>query len=447
MLLRGNRAGDLDNTDNPEDHLAVPSRGRVTAAGVVGTVVESYDFALFGLGAALLFGDLFFPAVSPGAGMLASLATFAVGFFVRPLGAFVLGNLGDRVGRAPMMVLTLVLMGLATICIGLLPTYESAGMLAPAMLVFLRLVQGFGAGAEYVGAILVVTESGGPRSRGLRASLPGTGFFAGVLLATLAFTAVSAMPAEQFAAWGWRVPFLASVVTVLVGLYFRLSVGETEAYRKFRAQDRPPRFPLVEVLRRRPRSVLIATLANGPMVALYYLVQVFVLSYLTQVLKLPSSVGLTANVVATLVAIVTVPLFGALSDRVGRRPVWFGGSALLAVFAFPLFGLVQTREPALVVGALAVVAAGIGAMVAAQSALFAELFETRYRFSGFALAREASAALIAGPAPFVAAALLQNSGGATWPIAVLVTGLGAVGFCAVLFAPETRQVSLTGPVP
>jgi MFS family permease len=418
----------------------------VEAAAMVGTVVESYDFALFGLGAALLFGDLFFPAASPGTGLLASLATFAVGFFVRPFGAFVLGNLGDRVGRAPMMVLTLVLMGLATVCIGLLPTYQSAGLLAPALLVFLRMVQGFGAGAEYVGAVLVVAESGGTRSRGLRASLPGTGFFIGVLLATLTFTAVSLMPAAQFAAWGWRVPFLLSVVTVLVGLYFRLSIGETEAYREFRAAERPPRFPLLEVLRRRPRSVLIATLANGPMVALYYLAQVFVLSYLTKVLHLPSALGLTANVVATVVAIATVPLFGALSDRVGRRPVWLGGSALLVVFAFPLFWLVRTGEPVLVVGALALVSAGIGAMVAAQSALFAELFETRYRFSGFALARESSAALIAGPAPFVAAALLQGYGGATWPIAVLVTVLGAVAFTAVLFAPETRHLSLTRPV-
>ncbi|MFC6085239.1 MFS transporter [Sphaerisporangium aureirubrum] len=442
MSLRGHRAGNVIEAPAPRDGARW---GRVEAAGVVGTVVESYDFALFGLGAALLFGDLFFPAASPGTGLLASLATFAVGFFVRPLGAFVLGNLGDRVGRAPMMVLTLVLMGLATVCIGLLPTYESAGLLAPALLVFLRLVQGFGAGAEYVGAILVVAESGGARSRGLRASLPGTGFFVGVLLATLAFTLVSLMPAAEFAAWGWRLPFLASVVTVLVGLYFRLSIGETQAYREFRAADRPPRFPIWEVLRRRPRSVLVATFANGPMVALYYLVQVFVLSYLTQVLKMPSALGLTANIVATVVAIVTVPLFGALSDRVGRRPVWFGGSALLVVFAFPLFGLVQTREPVLVVGALALVAAGVAAMVAAQSALFAELFETRYRFSGFALARESSAALIAGPAPFVAAALLQRSGGATWPIAVMVVVLGAVGFAAILFAPETRHVSLTRP--
>ncbi|MDH2429621.1 MFS transporter [Sphaerisporangium sp. TRM90804] len=418
---------------------------RVEAASVVGTVIESYDFALFGLGAALLFGELFFPPTGQATALLASLATFAVGFFVRPLGALVLGNLGDRVGRSPMMVFTLVLMGLATAGIGLLPTYDTVGVLAPALLVLLRLLQGFGAGAEYVGAILVVAESGGTRRRGLRASLPGTGFFLGVLLATLAFTAVSLLPAAQFASWGWRVPFLLSAVTVLVGLYFRLAVEETEAFTRFRAQDRPARFPILEVVRRRPRSVLIATAANGPMVALYYLVQVFVLSYLTGALGLPSAVGLVANIVASLVAIAAVPLCGALSDRVGRRPVWLGGSAFLMAFAFPLFWLVQTRDPVLVVTALALVAGALGAMVAAQAALFAELFETRYRFSGFALARESSAAVIAGPTPFAAAALLQGYGGATWPIALMVVALGAVAFTAVLFAPETRHVSLTDP--
>ncbi|MFF5212091.1 MFS transporter [Streptosporangium sp. NPDC000396] len=414
----------------------------MTVASVAGTIVESYDFALFGLGAALVFGGRFFPAGSPGVATLASLATFAVGFLARPIGGLVLSHFGDRAGRVPIMVFTLSLMGSATIGIGLLPSYESVGILAPVLLVILRLLQGIGAGAEYVGAILVATESGGHRGRGLRASLPAAGFFGGVLLATLAFSAVSLLPERQFVAWGWRVPFLLSLVTVLIGLYFRVRISETTAFSDTRTTRRANRFPVWEVIRRQPRDMFLVFAANGPFVGIFYLAQVFLLSYATKSLGVSAVTGLVANLVASAVAIVTVPLFGVLTDRVGRRPVWFGGSAFLIITAFPMFRLVESGGGAWVVMAVTLmVGVGVAAMVAAQSALFPELFETSGRFSGVTVAREASAALVGGPAPFVAAALTQRYGGASWPIALLITVLGVVAFVAVVFLRETRRIS------
>ncbi|MGW3352480.1 MFS transporter [Nonomuraea rubra] len=420
------------------------SSTRVTKAAVIGSVIEFYDFTLFGLAAALIFNDQFFPAGSPVAGTLGAFATFAVGFFARPVGGFVFSHFGDRVGRKQMLVITLMLMGLSTAGIGLLPTYDSVGMLAPALLVLLRIAQGFGAGAEYVGALVMVSEAGDARRRGLWASLPGAGIFTGILLATLVFTGVSALP--WFETWAWRVPFLLSLAGVGAGLFFRFRVEESQVFERARIRGLS-RFPVLEVFKKQPRHLLIAFLANVPNAAIAYIIQVFVLSYVTRTLGLPATTGLVANVVASLAAIVVTPLFGALTDRVGRRPVWFGGAAFMTVFAFPMFWLVETERPVLVILAVTLgQSLGIASMFAAQASLYAELFETRYRYSGIAIAREWTAALSGGPAPFVAAALLAGSGGRSWPIALLLMICGAVSFVVILFAPETRRKELDEPV-
>ncbi|SEH01081.1 Predicted arabinose efflux permease, MFS family [Nonomuraea solani] len=416
----------------------------VTKAAVIGTAVEFYDHALFGLAAAIVLNERFFPADQPLAGTLGSFAAFAVGFLSRPLGGVVFGHFGDRVGRKPMLVVTLLLMGLSTAGIGLLPTYDQVGVAAPILLALLRLAQGFGAGAEYAGALVLVAETSDPRRRGLWASLPGAGVQIGILTATLVFTAVSALP--SFETWGWRLPFLLSLAGVGVGLFLRFRVPESELFERERARGLS-RFPALEVVRRQPRSLLIAFVANAPFGAIAYIINVFLLSYMTKTLGLPATVGLVGNVCSSAVAIVVTPLFGMLADRLGRRPVFLGTAFVLGVFAFPMFWLVDTGRPELVILA---VTFGYGVCVAGMFAVLAslltELFDTRHRYSGIAIAREWTAALSSGPAPLVAAALVAAAGGASWPVALLLVVCAAITFTAVLFAPETHHRHLTEPV-
>ncbi|GAA2207665.1 MFS transporter [Nonomuraea monospora] len=417
------------------------TRRPLTKAAVIGTALEFYDHALFGLGAAIVFDKQFFPAGMPVAGALGAFAAFAVGFLARPIGGVVFAHFGDRVGRKPMLVMTLLLMGLSTVGIGLLPTYEQAGVAAPVLLTLLRLAQGFGAGAEYAGALVMVAESSDPRRRGLWASLPGAGVQLGILTATLVFTAVTALP--SFETWGWRVPFLLSIVGVGVGLFLRFQVRESELFERERARGLS-RFPALEVARRQPRILLIALAANAPFGAIAYLLNVFVLSYVTRTLGLPPAVGLSAKLLASAVAIAVTPLFGLLSDRVGRRPVFLGCALFLGAFAFPMFRMVDTGHPALVILAVTVgYGVCVSGMFAVLASLLTELFDTRYRYSGVAIAREWTAALTSGPAPLVATALVAGAGGASWPIALLLVVCAAATAVAALLAPETRRRDLT----
>ncbi|MFD0473911.1 MFS transporter [Nonomuraea thailandensis] len=354
------------------------------------------------------------------------------------------GHFGDRTGRKPMLVMTLLLMGLSTAGIGLLPTYDQVGLVAPVLLTVLRLAQGFGAGAEYAGALVLVAETSDPRRRGLWASLPGAGVQLGLLTATLVFTAVSALP--SFETWAWRLPFLLSLVGVGVGLFLRFQVQESELFERERARG-VSRFPALAVFRRQPRVLLIAFAANAPFGAIGYVLNVFVLSYVTRTLGLPAAVGLSAKLLASAVAIAVTPLFGLLSDRIGRRPVFLGAALFLCAFAFPMFWMVDTGHPGLVILAITV---GYGVCVAGMFAVLAslltELFDTRYRYSGVAIAREWTAALSSGPAPLVAAVLVAAAGGASWPLALLVAGCAAATAFAVLLAPETRRRDLTESV-
>ncbi|MFI6317635.1 MFS transporter [Nonomuraea sp. NPDC050556] len=411
----------------------------VTTAAVIGTAIEFYDHALFGLAAAIVLNKQFFPADTPLAGALGAFAAFAVGFLARPIGGVVFGHFGDRVGRKPTLIVTLLLMGLATAGIGLLPTYDQAGLAAPALLVLLRLAQGFGAGAEYAGALVLIAETSDPRRRGMWASLPGAGVQIGILTATLVFAGATTLP--SFENWGWRLPFLLSLVGVGVGLFLRSRVRESELFERERARGLS-RFPALEVARRQPRSLLIAFMANAPFGAIAYIINVFVLSYVTRTLGLPTTVGLIANVCSSAMAIAVTPLFGHLADRVGARPIFLGTAVVLAVFAFPMFWLVDTGRPELVILAVTL---GYGVCVAGMFAVLAslltELFDTRHRYSGVAIAREWTAALTSGPAPLVATALVAGAGGASWPIALLLVVCAAIAFTAVLFAPKTRHLT------
>jgi metabolite-proton symporter len=421
------------------------STARVVAASFVGTAVEWYDFFLYGTAAALVFNRLFFPTVDPAAGTTAAFGTYAVGFLARPVGGVLFGHYGDRLGRKSALVTTLMIVGLSTFGIGLLPTYDTAGVLAPVLLVALRLVQGLGVGGEWAGAVLLVAERGDPRRRGFAASWVQAGAPAGLLLATGAFGLATQLPEADFLAWGWRVPFLFGVVLTGVGLYLRLKVVESPLFEKVLAEAPPAAPPLVEVLRTQPRNVLLAMGARIAENGFYYFFTVFALSYGTQHLGLPRALLLDGVVLAAVAHLVATPLFGALSDRVGRRPVYLGGALFLAAFAFPFFELVGTGERAWVWLALTVGMVGHAAMYGPQAAFLAELFGTRVRYTGASLGYQLAAPLSGGAAPLVATALLTWSGGAPWPVALYLMGMAAVTVTAVTLAAETRRRDLGGP--
>ncbi len=421
------------------------SIARVVAASFVGTAIEWYDFFLYGTAAALVFNKLFFPDFDPVAGTMAAFGTYAVGFLARPFGGVLFGHFGDRVGRKSALVATLMIVGLSTFAIGLLPTYNAAGVLAPILLVVLRFVQGLGVGGEWAGAVLMVAERGNPRWRGFAASWVQAGAPVGLLLATGAFGLVSLLPEGEFLAWGWRVPFLLGVVLTGVGLFLRLKVLESPLFEKVLEEKKPAEgLPLLEVLRKHPKNVLLAMGARMAENAFYYFFTVFCLSYGTQQLGLPRALLLDGVLLAAVAHLIAVPCFGALSDRVGRKPVYLGGAVFLACFAFPFFWMMSTRQTEWVTSAIVIGMIGHAAMYGPQAAFLSELFGTKVRYTGASLGYQLAAPLSGGIAPLVATALLRESGGDPWPVAVYLVGMALITVVAVLFAAETRHRDLSG---
>jgi metabolite-proton symporter len=416
---------------------------RVLLASSVGSALEWYDFFIYGMASALVFGDLFFPKLDPSVGTLAAFATFGVGFFARPFGGLVFGHLGDRLGRKPVLVITLLLVGGGTFLIGLLPTYQSAGVIAPLLLVLLRLVQGFGAGAEYGGAVLLAVEHAPPGRRGFFGSWPPIGVTAGNLVASGVFAICSALPREEFLAWGWRVPFLLSMILIVFGLYIRARVSETPVFTAALDKKKALDAPVKHALRKHPKEFLVVLGARLAENGLGYLFPVFTLSYLTKQLGMPKSVVLNGMTLAYAISLFTIPVFSALSDRVGRRPVYMGAALFCAVLAFPYFWLINTQNIALVwIALILALAIGISGMFGPQAAYFAELFSTRSRYSGFAFARELGSLLAGGPAPFLSAALVLWTGGKPWPVAVYIIVLSLLTALALYFGPETYRTDL-----
>jgi MFS family permease len=417
------------------------------AASFIGTAIEWYDFFLYGTAAALVFGRLFFPAIDPASGTMAAFGTYAVGFFARPLGGVLFAHFGDRVGRKSALVTTLVLVGVSTFLIGLLPTYHTAGVLAPVLLIVLRFVQGLGVGGEWAGAVLMVVEHGPTKGRGFRASWVQAGAPAGLLLATGAFGLASLLPEEAFLSWGWRVPFVFGLVPTAVGLFIRLKVLESPLFAKAAAETPPPRLPVVELFRTQWRSVLLAIGARMAENASYYFFTVFSLTYATQYLQLPRNVALAGVLVGGVVHLGTMIAFGALSDRVGRRPVYLGGAIALALFAFPFFWLMQTLSELAVWLAITVGLVAHAAMYGPQGAFLSELFGTRVRYSGASLGSNLAAPLSGGLAPLIAAGLLNWSDGQPWPVAVYLILMALVTIVAVWLATETHRRELGSGVP
>jgi metabolite-proton symporter len=396
---------------------------RIALASFVGTAVEWYDYFIYGTAAAIVFGPLFFPKFSATAGTMAAFASFAVGFLARPLGAVVMGHYGDRVGRKSMLVVSLLIIGVATTAIGLLPTYESIGILAPILLVTLRFLQGIGVGGEWGGAVLLAVEHAPANRKAFYGSFPQMGVPGGLILANLVFLGVSASVGPQaFLSWGWRVPFLASAVLVIIGLAIRFRLTESPDFQRVMEAGQRERMPLVTVLTRNPKQVLLAAGAFIGNNTLGYVFMAYLLSYGTSVLGLSRSLILTCTLIAALVWLATIPWASALSDRHGRARILLIGSAGLTAMALGLFPLVNTRNPALIVAALVALAVVLGITYGPLAALLSELFPTNVRYSGASLGYQIGAILGGGIAPLVAAALYGR-----WRSSVPITlYLGAV---------------------
>ena len=409
----------------------------VALASLIGTTIEWYDFFLYGTAAALVFNRLYFPTFDPLAGTLAAFGTYSVGFVARPIGGVVIGHYGDRIGRKSMLILTLTVMGVATFGIGLLPTYAQIGPWAPVALVVLRLAQGFGVGGEWGGAVLMAVEHAPPGARGFYGSWPQIGVPAGLLLSTAVFAQFARLPEEQFLSWGWRVPFLLSILLVGVGLIIRVRLLETPAFARIKEARTEVRRPIVEVLRTHPKEVLLSMGLRLAENGAFYIYTVFVLVYGTQRAGIPRQTVLNGILIAAACALVAIPLCGALSDRVGRRPVYLFGACVTALFAYPLFWLIDTGSTPLVW--LALVVALVFAhspMYGPQAAFLSELFGTRVRYSGASLGSQLSSVLAGGLSPFIATALLPYGRGA---LASYIIAMALVTITAVLIASETRH--------
>lgn len=421
---------------------------RVAMASAVGSALEWYDFFIYGTAAALVFNQLFFPKLAPLIGTLAAFATFGVGFFARPFGGAFFGHLGDRYGRKPILIATLLLVGIGTMLIGLLPTYDAIGVWAPILLVLLRLIQGFGAGAEYGGAVVFAVEFAPKERRGFFGSWAPMGVSVGNLLAAGVFAVVSTLPKAEFLAWGWRIPFLLSIVVVAIGVYIRLRVIETPVFSEVVQSGHVEKAPVLRAIRNHPRSFLVVLGARMAENGLGYLFPVFALSYLTTQLHVEKSIALFGVILSTIVEIVVVAGASVLSDRIGRRPVYIGAALFCALFAFPFFWLLDTRSTPLIWLALILAnGVGVGGMFGPQAAYFAELFGPRTRFSGFAFARELGSILAGGPAPFVATALVAGMGGQPWGVAGYIIVLALITAAAVYAGPETFRSDIAADRP
>jgi len=427
------------------------SSALVATATLIGTSIEWYDFYIYGFAAALIFPTLFFPKSSPFVGQLAAYAVFGVGFLARPLGGIVFGHFGDRLGRKSMLVVTLTIMGAATTLVGLLPTYARIGIWAPVLLVALRLCQGIAVGGEWGGAVLMAAEHAHSRLKGLVASFPQMGVPVGLILASLIFAAVagrsfvSGNASAAFLNFGWRIPFLLSAILVVIGLIVRLSVAETPAFERLKRREELVSAPVHSVLSENLRAVLLAGGAFFVINGGFYLITTQLISYGAgphSVLKLDPRVFFTANVVGSCVAMVSTPLAGWISDRIGRRPIYLAAIAAIIVFAFPIYALVDTKDPRSIVLAVSLWELAGGAAYGPLAAMLSEMFPPHVRYSGVSIGYQGAAIFAGGLAPFVATLLLHWSGGASWVLAVYLTVMAAISLLSIYLIPETSGVDL-----
>jgi metabolite-proton symporter len=418
-------------------------RRRVIAASAIGTTVEWYDFLLYGTAAALVFGKVFFPKSDPLTGTMLAFATYGVGFLARPFGGVVFGHFGDRIGRKRLLMLSMLLMGTATFLIGVLPTFNQVGMAAPAMLIGLRLIQGFGLGGQWGGAILMSAEYGDASRRGLWTGITQAGGGLGNFLATAVLAVMAATLSQaDFLAWGWRIPFLLSVVLIAIGVWVRVSLAESPVFEEAleKAEDGAHAAPVLETLRTVPgRVVLGGALKFGENIS-FYLMTAFAITYLTEMLHLSRSVALNGVLAGALAATLSMPLWAWLSDKIGRRPVYAFGAGGLVIWAFAFYPLLDTRSPGIIMAAIVVGLLVHSAMNGPQGAVISELFPTRIRYSGASLCYQVTSIVGGSWAPIISLALYKEFH-STLPISLYLAGSCAVSFVATLLARETKGLT------
>ena len=428
-------------------NIAAPSQGvdshkvstRAAFSSFIGTTVEWYDYFLYGTAAALVFPRVFFNDLSPELATLASMTSFAVAFILRPLGGMVIGHYGDRMGRKQMLVFTLLVMGLCTAAIGFLPTQDAIGHWSPALLILLRVIQGFALGGEWGGAALMSVEHAPEGRRGLFGSTMQMGVPAGLLVSSGAFAVVSALPDDQFFAWGWRIPFILSLALLAVGMYIRLQVSEPPAFEKVRSEGNVSRAPLLEVWQNEKKKTLIMVFFQTVANVGYFLITVYALTYITNTLHLPRSVASTALLIAAAVDLVMQPFFGWLSDKWGRRVVYGIGTVFFGLYAFPMFWLLDTANPTLITVAISL---GLGIGHAATGSLhgviYAEQYPTRYRFSGSSIAYQLSGIISSAPTPLIAAWLVSRTGSSA-AVSWYVVVAAVISMICILLVKETYR--------
>ena len=420
--------------------------GRVAFASFIGTAIEFYDFYIYGTAAALAFATVFVPEGLAGSrvAQLLTYAGFAVAFVARPVGGAVFGHFGDRVGRKTMLIFSLLLMGLATFLIGCLPGYASIGVAAPILLAVLRFVQGFGLGGEWGGAVLLATEHATRGRRGLYSSFPQMGPAAGFLVANVLFIfLVSLLSDEQFVAWGWRVPFLFSIVLVGVGLYVRVSIAETPVFRRAMETQTRARVPALDMVRAYPKVLLLASGGISLAYVLFYTITTFSLSYGTEELGLRNSTLLYATLISVSIMGLAVPVFATLSDRLGRRNLCMAGALLALLWAFPMFWLVDTGEPVLITVAFSVGMLAFAVLYGPMGAYLPELFGTRLRYSGASVSYNLGGVLGGAFAPILASSLLIVAGG-SWAISLYIALMALISLLCVYALSETHLTDISG---
>ncbi|SEN12824.1 MFS transporter [Lihuaxuella thermophila] len=413
---------------------------KVLMASLIGSSIEWYDFFLYGTVASLVFNQLFFPHFDPVVGLLLSYASFGIPFFFRPLGGIIFSHIGDKIGRKKTLVLTLSLMGIATVCIGLLPDYNTIGVWAPILLTILRLIQGLGIGGEWGGALLLAVEYSSKERKGFFGSVPQMGVTIGMLLGTLSISLMSRLPDNQFMAWGWRIPFILSAVLVFIGLWIRNGIDETPEFKEAQKSGKIARVPLFETLRYQWKSVLLAVggkvVETGP----FYIFSTFIISYGTSQLGFPKTTVLNAVTIATLVATLAIPLMGKWSDRVGRKPLYVWGTVAIILYAIPYFYLLSTKSPFLLIIATVI---GLGILWAPVTAvlgtLFSEIFTTHVRYTGVTLGYQLGAAIAGGTAPLIATALLETYNHSWVPVALYIVLTGMISLIAISFVPKQED--------
>ena len=429
-----------DTTPTVTHHReTLPTPRKVAVASAVGATIEWYDFFLYGTAAGLVFDKLYFNGLDGPAAQFAAFATFAVGFFARPIGGLIFGHFGDRIGRKKMLILTLLIMGVGTAAIGLLPTYDQIGVWAPIALVVLRVLQGIGVGGEYGGAVLLAVEYAPAKRRGFFGSFAHIGVPGGLLLASGAFSIASLLPDAAFLAWGWRACFLASILLLGIGAYIRLSVMETPAFARVQESKEISSVPLRELLRRQPKRLLLGMGTRFIEGFTFNLFSVFLLAYIVTNLELPKSWALNGIMVGAAIGVVLVPITGAISDRLGRKPVFRAGTWVALLLAFPVAALVQSESRAAIFVAL-VAGLGLvyGVVYGPLAAWWSELFDTRYRYTALSSLYQISGIVASGLTPLIAAWLVTLGDGTLWWVATYNVAVAAISLVSARLLPETR---------